>query len=245
MSTLLLISGPSGVGKGPMINTLFRYASANNINITKHILYTDRDIRPGEEDGVTYHFVKTAALRKMEARNPGGFIIFELPTQIQGINIETLHRELKENSLVLLEIFYEQAPLITDICKENNIPLKKVFIKPLSDKDYEDAGCTDDTGRETVTRDAMQTKLVNRATDPPEKIPQRAASAFTEIKNHEGYDYDLVNHYGEDERALWALLYEFVSVRGGLEMALKHDKLKGIAETFKSFVEEVGIQTHS
>jgi guanylate kinase len=236
---LILISGPSGVGKGPIIDTLFIYANANGISISKHVLYTNREKRTGEIDGETYHYVDTATLEGMQNRNPNGFKKFNVHEQIQGINIETLKNELLIHSLVILEIFFEQTPEIASFCRDHDIYTKSVFIKPLSEDDYQSIGCTDDYERELVTKAVMQTKLTNRATETHEKVLKRADSAFLEIKNHKGYDFDLVNHYGEDNRYLWDSLKIYASKPRGLEKALTDNTLKGIASMFSLFVTKI------
>lgn len=236
-SRLLLISGPSGVGKGPMVDTLFTYAKANGISIQKHVLYTNRPKRQGETDGVTYHYVDTAALEQNERNHPESFKTFQVYEQRQGMDIACLKAELAENDLVLLEIYYACAPDIKAFCEEQGVAVTSVFIQPLSDEDYEAAGCAGDAERACVTCAVMLNKLINRATEPYAKALKRAQSAYAEIKGHRGYDCDIVNPYGEDNRTLWSLLKEFLSVPGGLEAALKHGALRGIAEVFQGFVE--------
>ena len=249
---LIVISGPSGVGKGPMIHTLFAYANANEISIKKHVLYTNRPKRRGEIDGITYHFVDMKTLKEKEAlaqkktleqqetSNPENFVTFPVHEQLQGICVKTLKDELATNEWVLLEIYYKLTPFIKTLCEEQNMIMKSVFIKPLSDEDYDAIGCANDSERKCVTQAVMLTKLINRATEKTyQNALNRAKSAFVEIEKHKGYDYDLVNHYGEDNRALWDLLKEFVSVPGGLDAALKHSLLTGIAGTFQSLLWEI------
>ena len=238
-SKLILISGPSGVGKGPMTDTLFRYAETHKISITKHILYTNRAKRKQEEDGKTYHFADTARLTELQSLNPAGFKTFKVHGQTQGLCMETLKKELQNNTLVLLELYYEQAPVITSFCEEYGVSVKSVFIKPLSDEDYRLIGCRDTIERELVTRAVMQTKLINRATETSDKVLKRAFSAFEEIHNHKGYDYDLANPYGEDNRALWDALKNSVKEPDGLKKAMEDNTLQGIAETFNLFISKI------
>lgn len=58
----LVISGPSGVGKGTLINMLF---SRHPDTFTLSVSHTTRNPRNGERDGVEYHFVTKDAFREL------------------------------------------------------------------------------------------------------------------------------------------------------------------------------------
>jgi len=237
---LILISGPSGVGKGPIIDTLFCYAVANDMSIKKHVLYTNRQKRHGEKDGETYHFTTDKATLEMKERESGGsFKTFPVRgEQVQGIDIKALKNDLSNNAAVILEIFYKQMPAVVKICEENGISVRSIFIKPLSEDDYKVAGCSEhvESDLEMVTKAVMFNKLTNRATESREKVLDRISSAYAEIKEAKNYNYQIVNHYGEDNRTLWNQLKEFAGVPGGLEAAKNHDLLSGIANTFSEIV---------
>jgi len=235
-----------------MIDTLFLYAKANGISIKKHVLYAnlaERKIRDGEIDGVTYHWMPTRDDLIRESEDKGGFKTFEVKSQMQGISITDLKDDLENNKIVLIEIYCKEVKTVVDFCKEQGLDDKNVvtiFIKPLSDDDYTFAGCEDkddtehkdryDRDRKMVTRAVMFNKLTNRATEPLEKIIERAGSAYEDIKESVNFDHKIVNHYGEDNRVLWDLLKEFVSVPGGLDLAKNSSKLGGIAKTFEKLV---------
>ena len=65
---LLVISGPSGAGKG----TLFKRLLAEDETMTFSVSYATRDPRPGEVDGKDYHFVTNAEFDQMVEKN--GFL---------------------------------------------------------------------------------------------------------------------------------------------------------------------------
>lgn len=65
----LVISGPSGVGKGTLIKMLF---SRHPDTFTLSVSHTTRNPREGESDGVEYHFVTKDAFRDLIAKD--GFV---------------------------------------------------------------------------------------------------------------------------------------------------------------------------
>ena len=65
----MVISGPSGVGKGTLINLLFeRHPDTFAFSVS----HTTRSPRPGESDGVHYHFVTKEAFAELKAKD--GFV---------------------------------------------------------------------------------------------------------------------------------------------------------------------------
>jgi guanylate kinase len=241
----ILLSGPSGIGKGPLAKTLFIYMSSNKKKIIKHVLYTDREKRSGEVNGETYHFVEKGSLQKRKSRD---FMVFGVHEQYQGIDFVTLRNELDNNDLVFLEIFHERIPdIITEAYKAfPDVSVKNVFLTPLSNEDFKKLGYGKNRKQKAIAIQAvMQTKLINRNTETPEKILKRSKSAYREIKKYTGNPKTdrktiLVNHYGEDVASLWQKLQDYVAVRGGLEKALDDPELKYLAETFALFLEKIG-----
>ena len=237
--TLVVISGPSGVGKGPLMESLKVYLSAQDKKLCKHVLYTDRELRDGEVDGVDYHFRTTNWLKEEEERNKL-FKTFELPSQLQGIDFGTLAKEMDEYYVVFLEIFYERVPNIKEFCRARNIITNSVFVTPLSENDYNEMGCGNvDFLRTMTTYAIMRNKLINRGTDKMIDITKRAGKAYTEIKEHIKYDYDhdLVNPYGEDNRYFWRKLCNYLQTpNDGLQKALQDSTIKGLSEVFERFI---------
>ena len=58
MNKLIIISGPSGAGKGTVVKELLKIYEENNDKVYLSISATTRDIREGEIDGVSYYFIK-------------------------------------------------------------------------------------------------------------------------------------------------------------------------------------------
>ena len=62
--TLFTVSAPSGAGKTSLVNALIQ----RNRDLRVSVSHTTRPIRPGEEDGVNYHFVEEQTFRDMLER---------------------------------------------------------------------------------------------------------------------------------------------------------------------------------
>lgn len=169
---LILISAPSGGGK----TTLCQQLLAACPDITRAITCTTRPPRPGEKDGVDYHFLAAAEFeRRIQA---GDFL--EHAT-VFGRNYGTLRSEvmdkLQAGRDVLLNVDIQGAAAIRE--RAPNEPelqraLVTVFLAPPS-----------------VT--VLAERLKQRNTDAPEEIQKRLALARQEIAQWTHFDYLLVS----------------------------------------------------
>ena len=157
-----MITGPSGVGKG----TLIRLLLARFPNIALSVSATTRQPRPGEEDGVDYHFLAREEFdRRIEA---GDFLEW---AEYAGNRYGTLRSELERDvDVVVLEIEVQGARQV----RERVPDAISVFIAPPSEE-------------------ALRTRLVGRGSDEPEQIEQRLAVAEEEMKAIDDFDHVVVN----------------------------------------------------
>ena len=65
MGKFVILSGPSCIGKGPLFAALRRLYPDIASQLKPLVLYNDRDARPGEEDGVDYHFRPRAEIEAL------------------------------------------------------------------------------------------------------------------------------------------------------------------------------------
>ena len=63
---LVILSGPSCVGKSPLARDLARFHPELHRRLQKLVLYNSRDPRPGEKDGVDYHFRTRAQIEALQ-----------------------------------------------------------------------------------------------------------------------------------------------------------------------------------
>lgn len=279
MGKLIILSGPSCVGKGPMVTTLEIFLKSINKKLTRHVLYNTRAPRKREIHGETYWYsylwdVKNHewdkewskkindenAYNKYEAKNKmtsimehaiekkQHFEIFAVREDLQGLNYSVLEEELRNNDVVLLEIFQEKADDVVTFCKKKGFEVKRIFISPLSDEDYKAEGCSTPEERAVFTERTMRGKLDRRGEDSEESIEKRAKNAIEEVENaralrdkgEKDFIY-FVNHFGEDMKSEWAELQRRV--------VYYHDKKSGksvcldIAITFWRFLEQIFPET--
>lgn len=250
---LIILSGPSCVGKGPITAALEAYLKSENRLLRKQVLYNTRAPRPDEEDGKTYRFVPSA--KKLEDIKDQGntcqYKIFKVGNDSQMIDLDNLKTDLdNEKDIVLLEIYHKQIDFIADFCTNGKShKVKQIFISPLSDADFKfikgciysiELGVLSEIAKTAAITAIMYNKLICRDTDLPEDQQKRAKRAAEELQNCidngyiEGGTYKVLlpNHYGEDQRLLWDELTGFVSKADALRSLLDYlpyiinDKLK-------------------
>ena len=212
MGKLIIISGPSGVGKGPLVKTLEVYLNAVNKTLIKHVLYNARDKRAGEVQGETYWYSylwdkekcnwnwrkenqynkkdaedKLEHIRQVTINNGESFEKFNLvadeSSDWQGLNYSVLEEELRNNDIVLLEIIQKEVDNVVEFCKKKGFDTKRIFVSPLSDEDYEDLGCSTPEERAIATKATMIGKLRGRARENEVDIKKRANRAIKEVED--------------------------------------------------------------
>ena len=164
---LLILSGPSGVGKDTLVNA---WVDANP-RVKRVVAYTTRPPREGEVDGVDYHFVSRETFDAMAAN--GDFLEHKL---VYGNGYATPFAELNElletGRVALLKIDIQGALEVM----EKRPDAVTVFIMPPSEVE-------------------LERRLRSRGTDSPEQIDRRIQSVQDEIKVAERYQHRVVNNF--------------------------------------------------
>lgn len=177
---LLVVSGAAGTGKGTVNARLMKEHPEFCFSVSA----TTREPRPGETDGVEYHFITREQFE--EKIKNGGVIEY---TEYCGNYYGTLKSELNkldEGKNLILEIEVEGAMNIKRLFPDSVL----VFILP---PDYE----------------TLKSRLVNRGTNTEEDINNRMNRALEEFVLVSHYDYIVVNRDGEADKAAEAI-YEIV-----------------------------------
>ena len=171
---LYVLSSPSGAGK----STIARMLMATDDGVAMSVSATTRPIRPGEEDGVDYHFVDDATFDEMVAN--GEFLEW---AHVFGHRYGTLKREvlkvIESGRDVLLDIDWQG----TQQLKQVDPDIVRVFILPPS-------------------MNELERRLRARGTDSDEVIARRMERATAEISHWAEYDYVLINNDAEKCREL-------------------------------------------
>lgn len=162
---LFVISAPSGAGKTTLCKEIIDFFQS----LRHSVSYTTRPQRPGEQDGIDYHFVTRTVFDAMVAQ--GAFAEWaEVHGNRYGTAIETLERFRAEGRDVLLDIDCQGARQLKRSYREGVF----IFVLPPS-----------------LTE--LQRRLHGRNTDSPEVIARRIANARDEIREAVWYDYLVIN----------------------------------------------------
>ena len=161
---LVVISGPSGVGKGTIVKEVLKIRPQCALSIS----CTTRKPREGEKDGVSYFFITRERFEKMI--NEGGFLEYsEHFSNLYGTPRFFVEEKLKSGD-VLLEIDVDGALNVKKAYKEAIL----VMIAP-------------------PDRKTLESRLRGRATESEEVIFGRLARADYELSKAPLYDYTIIN----------------------------------------------------
>ena len=164
---LIVISGPSGVGKSTIRENLINKKD----NLWYSISMTTRDKRDNEKDGIDYYFVtKDEFLKNINNNN---FIEYAevYNGTLYGTPKDKVEEMLNKGINVILEIDVEGALNIKKEYKDAIL----IFIAPPS-------------------MEELETRLRLRKTDKEEKILERLEKAIKEVANKDKYDYIVINN---------------------------------------------------
>jgi guanylate kinase len=153
----LLISGPSGVGKGTLIERLMEfYNEEDGLHFKFSVSHTTRKPRPGEKDGVHYHFTDRTQMMK-DVKN-GKFIEHaEVHGNLYGTSYSSVQSLMEEGFIVILDIDIKGARKV----QEKINPLS-IFIAPPS-------------------TEILEQRLRDRRTESEEAIQKRIKNARSEV----------------------------------------------------------------
>ena len=157
---LVILSGPSCVGKSPLERALARFYPALRQRLQKLVLHNSRDPRPGEQDSVDYHFRTRAqieALRKQER-----FVVLDVRGDLQALDLQELSALLQRG-----DAFFEGNPFVGRLLQTHpalaHVRRLSVFLAPLS---KEEILFLKDPARDVslpgLVTDVMRRKLLRR-----------------------------------------------------------------------------------
>jgi guanylate kinase len=168
---LFVISSPSGGGKG----TLIRRVLGRVPGLSYSVSWTTRAPRPGERDGVNYHFVTPEEFTRM--RDDGGFLEWAVVHgNFYGTARSVVAQELSEGHDIILEIDVQGAEAV----RAALTGVVGVFILPPS-------------------LAVLRARLSARMTERPEELALRLRNARGEVEQYCHFDYLILND--EVERA--------------------------------------------
>lgn len=163
---LVILSGPSGCGKGTVRHLLFEH---HPDALAFSVSCTTRNPRPGETDGVDYHFITQEAFDQMIGEN--GFLEYaRFVGKSYGTPLEPILYWIEKGINPILEIEVQGALQV----KEKMPECVSVFLLPPS-------------------MEELASRLRGRGTEPEEVIAGRLSRAEEEMKLASQYDYQVIN----------------------------------------------------
>ncbi|WP_223826032.1 guanylate kinase [Spongiibacter pelagi] len=165
MGTLYTISAPSGAGKTSLVAALLKEMNGIQVSVS----HTTRASRPGEVDGVNYHFVSTEQFQQMLAQS--AFLehaqVFD---NFYGTSQQWVESTLSKGIDVILEIDWQGAEQVRKLMPDT----VSIFILPPS-------------------RQALRERLTQRGQDDETIIARRMADAVAEMTHFVEGDYLVIN----------------------------------------------------
>ncbi len=162
---LIIVSGPSGAGKGTICKELI----SRDDSILVSVSATTRKPRNGEVDGVSYHFLSRERFEKMILED--GFLEHAcVYDNYYGTPKDFVVEQITQGKNVLLEIDIQGALQVKKKYPEGIF----VFILPPSMK-------------------TLKSRIEGRGSETPESLKKRLSSAYSEIELIKNYDYFIVN----------------------------------------------------
>jgi len=164
--SLYIVSAPSGAGKTSLVNKLIGLDS----HIVVSVSSTTRPMRPGEEDGVNYHFLTKESFQEKTAADD--FLehaqVFD---NFYGTSKSSVEAQLNSGKDVILEIDWQGAQQVRGVMPD----AISIFILPPSIEE-------------------LSRRLNGRGTDSEEVISRRMEDAHSEMSHYNEFDYIVINN---------------------------------------------------
>lgn len=164
---LFILSAPSGAGKSSLINALLEQSSSRPMQVS--VSHTTRQPRPGEENGVHYHFVNKETFETLITED-AFYEHAEVFGNYYGTSEKAIDAQLAQGIDVFLDIDWQGAQQV----RMKKPSVTTIFIAPPSKQE-------------------LLNRLQKRGQDSEEVIAGRMAQAQSECSHYQEFDYIVVN----------------------------------------------------
>lgn len=164
--SLVVLAGPAGVGKGSIVREIL----ATEPDFVHSVSATTRAPRPGEQDGIDYHFVTQESFLEMVENNQLIEYAVVHGQNYYGTPVSEVLNAIANNKHLIMEIDLQGARQLRDRVAD----LLTIFVLPPS-------------------WDELVTRLRGRGTESEDQIQRRLATARQELEAAEEFDHQVVN----------------------------------------------------
>ncbi len=220
MNRLVILTGPSCVGKGPLVAAVNRLYPQWKSALRKVVMVNSRSPRPGEVDGVDYDFRPREEVEKF--REHEEYVVMEVRGDLQALNVNALKSDCDQRNA-----FFEGNPFVAQTLLESpllaDIPKLGIYLSPLSREEISFLKAREQkVDVEEFVANVMRRKLLRRAAHQKrqllslkdlETVERRAASAYRELQMAPAFDVIIPNHDGEDSENWDAFYYPIADAR--------------------------------
>ncbi|MBF0401853.1 MAG: hypothetical protein HQL90_13935 [Magnetococcales bacterium] len=223
MHKMVVLSGPSCVGKRPLFNALRRFYPELSSTFKQLVLFNDRTPRPGEEEGVDYFFRSHSFIEAL--RDQEGYVMADVRGDLQALEIAQIQAIIDTGRIP----FFAGNPFVPGKLREvglfERFSTLSVFLSPLSQEEIlylKDPERGVDLNK--FIADVQRHKLLHRAERQKgqlslrdlEVVEKKSASTLLEMRTAYQFDYVIPLHDGEGNGHWDAFYYPIGSARKAL-----------------------------
>ena len=200
---LVILTGPSCVGKSPLIKALERCRPDLASRLQPIVLFNSRDPRPGERDGVAYHFRSRDDIEALRSQHDH-YVVMDVRGDLQALDLQEVRTLLGRGDALFEGNPFVARTLLT--CEPKDVPRLGMFLAPLDRSELEALQRQRGVSLPALVADVMRRKLLRRTARQKgilslrdlENIERRSGSAYGELKLGHLFDHVIPNHDGED-----------------------------------------------
>jgi guanylate kinase len=201
---VVILAGPSCVGKSPLARALACFHPALSDRLQPIVLYNSRNPRPGEADGVDYHFRSRDQIRALGA-DSARYVVMDVRGDLQALDLNDLDALLAKG-----DAFFEGNPFVARLLLTHErlqaVPRLSMFVAPLSCAEILSLRAQPAVCLPAFVADVMRRKLLRRMSRQRgelslpdlEEVERRCRSAYAELRFAHLFDHVIPNHDGED-----------------------------------------------